>query len=509
VTRLTARSLFRRLARVALVASAAGLVLPLVSASAASAATELNGAGSSFAGPEIQQWIQDTGGPPYNLAINYTQSNSGDGRLEFAEKTIDFGVTDIEYQCQTCDTKQPTFPFIYVPVTAGGLAFMYHLNGLSKTLQLSSYSACAIFTGAVTYWDDQVIKNDNPGVSFPHVAIHPVTRSDAAGTNYVMEEWCIKEQPALWKNFYQADENYPGQFQDFSATTPYSHWPLFSNAVPTDQGSADAAGTVATANNDGYITAVETAYALEKHFPVASVKNASGVYTQPTAVNVASALAYATQQSNGTHQLDFGGLGPHVYNPSTYSYLITPAQGWDATKGKVMSEYVNYALTLGQQRAPTIGYASLGLSLEQFGVDAMKANVPGWVPPTSAEQAAYSCGDFTPAEVQAGATAPSCGVTNPASAAASGSIAHTTVGAGPGATAGAGGTGGPRGTGGASGGSGALASADPSVSLNGGTSMAFTGGNPAPLLAGGATLTLIAIVARRRLLARRPQGAQQ
>ena len=48
----------------------------------------------------------------------------------------------------------PTFPFVYIPITAGGIAFMYNIPGLTKTLQFSSYSACAILTGGITNWDD-------------------------------------------------------------------------------------------------------------------------------------------------------------------------------------------------------------------------------------------------------------------------------------------------------------------------------------------------------------------
>ena len=62
-------------------------------------------------------------------------------------------------------------------------------------------------------------------------------------------------------------------------------------------------------------------------------------------------------------------MGPHVYNPSTYSYLLTPTTGSSAADGAVLSQFVNYALTLGQHEAPSIGFASLGLSLEQYGVN--------------------------------------------------------------------------------------------------------------------------------------------
>ena len=108
---------------------------------------------------------------------------------------------------------------------------------------------------------------------------------------------------------------------------------------------------------------------------------------------------------------------------------MTPTTGWNPSKGDTLSQYVNYALTLGQQTAPSFGYASLGLSLEQYGVKSVQANVPGAQPPTPAEQQAYSCGDLTPTEVQAGQTTPTCGVTNTGAT-------QTTAGAGAGTTSG-------------------------------------------------------------------------
>ena len=42
-----------------------------------------------------------------------------------------------------------------------------------------------------------------------------------------------------------------------------------------------------------------------------------------------------------------------------------------------MSQFVNYVLTLGQQAAPKYGYATLGLSLERYGIDKVIADVPG------------------------------------------------------------------------------------------------------------------------------------
>ncbi|MGA2306305.1 MAG: substrate-binding domain-containing protein [Acidimicrobiales bacterium] len=512
----------------------------------------LSGAGSSFAAPAIGSWINAVKVAPYNLSLSYTNSNSGTGRYEFTNQTVDFAVSDIGY-VGTTDATPPSFPFNFIPITAGGIAFMYNIGGLTKQLQLSSYTACALLTGGITNWDSSALTADNPGVTLPNLPVVPVTESDSAGTNYVLEEWCIDEQPTLWAAFVKAQTEQQGGPTDgvaLSATAPNSNWPGIQGGLD-DQSTTAVAGNVADTN--GAIGPVQVQYAKDANFDgsdpsknVALVKNASGDYTGPTPVyDVSSALAYATQLPDGTHQLNFNGLGKNVYNPSTYSYLLTPTTGWSTTKGATMSQFVDYVLTLGQALAPSFGYASLGLSLEQYGIDAVQKNVPGAVAPTAAEQKAYSCGDLTPTEVQAGQITPTCGVvtvtapppaasagtstgapvTSPASGTAATSTGSTAATGGSttagGAPAKAGGTtaGGTTAGGTASkttAGSGSTAATSGSTATTGGVSpsvgltptaagagvsaMPNTGGNPVPLIALGAGLLTIGCMGRRRIL---------
>ena len=264
----------------------------------------------------------------------------------------------------------------------------------------------------------------------------PVTESDSAGTNFVLEEWCIDEQPQLWAAFVQSQHSQSGGPTDgvaISATAPNSNWPGIKGGLD-DQTTTAVASDVA--NNGGAIGAVQVKYAEEESGfggtdptkNVALVKNASGDYTAPTPVDVASALAYASQLPNGTHQLNFNGQRSPRLQPLDVQLPLDADDGMVAIKGDTMSQFVNYVLTLGQQTAPSFGYASLGLSLEQYGINAVQHNVPGAVPPTAAEQKAYSCGDLTPTEVAAGQTTPTCGVTL-ATAAPPGANAGTATGA--------------------------------------------------------------------------------
>ena len=465
----------------------------------------ISGTGSSFASPAINTWINTTKGAPYGLNVNWGTSNSGTGRYEFTNQTTDFAVSDIGYVGNT-DTTPPSFPFNFIPITAGGIAFMYNVPGLSKQLQLSAADACELLTGGITNWNDGTIAADNPGVSLPNVKVVPVTESDSAGTNYVLEEWCIAEAPQIWALFAGSQNSQSGGPTDgvtVSATAPNSNWPGVKGGLD-DQNTTSVASDVAS--NAGAVGAVQVKYAQEEAGfggtdptkNVALVKNASGDYTAPTPPDVASALAYATQNANGTHQLNFNGVGPHVYNPSTYSYLLTPTTGWSPAKGDTMSQFVDYVLTLGQQSAPSFGYASLGLSLEQYGVNAVQKNVPGAVPPTAAEQKAYSCGDLTPTEVAAGQTTPTCGVLNTgATQGTAGAGAGTATGSG-GSLASTGGAG-AQGHGVSTSGSSTGGGADPSVSLTGAASMAGTGIDAIPVTIVGLSLLLIGVIGRRLL----------
>jgi len=129
----------------------------------AAAGPELKGTGSSFAGIEILQWQVDVSKPPYNLSINYQSSSSANGRELFAAKSVDFGVSDIQYERSD---NPPPFPFAYIPISAGGIAMMYNLKQVPD-LRLSSRTICGLFTGAIPFWDDPALIAETPARRCP------------------------------------------------------------------------------------------------------------------------------------------------------------------------------------------------------------------------------------------------------------------------------------------------------------------------------------------------------
>lgn len=379
--------------------------LPVATAGAVVPST-ITGTGSPFAAPAVTAWANAVTESPYDLSVNYAPSSSGQGRYEFSNGTVDYAVSDTGY-----DSTPPPFPFAFIPLVGAGIAFVYNIPGLTQALQLTSYTACMVMTGQVANWDDPVFYENgaNAGVTLPNLPIVTVTESDSAGTNLTMEQYCIDEQSAVWAQYAQNEaDTSPPSGVPISATNAGANWEAPPNGL-NEQSTISVATNVL--NNGGSIGFVQENYAEDEGFTgytlgVAEVENASGDFTLPSPIDATSALAYAEPLPDGLAELDFNGAGPNVYNPSTVSYLLTPTEGWAPSKGDTMSQFVNYALTLGQQVARNFGYASLGQSLEQYGLDIVQEDIPGAASETSAELA--SC-DLTPTEVQAGQTSPTCG----------------------------------------------------------------------------------------------------
>jgi len=376
----------------------AGLVLvvptlaAVVPAAPAGAASPITGGGSSFAALEIDQWRADTARNPFGLKVNYVAQGSTFGRQEFINGNLDFGASDIVFlsnelptlQAKRCGGRAPNNGcFVYVPVSAGGLAFMYNLlDGAGHrvtNLQLTRQAACKIFTGVITKWNDPELVATNPQLAGFSRDIVPVIRADGAGESYVFSQFCQAVAPQVWSAFINERIAHDPQniAADFRAGQPVSNWPQNWGRSAPQLYSDGTANTVAdaVAGKDS-ITYVAAGYAKVRSFPTASLQNAAGVFTQPDETNVTVALGYAKGRGDGTFELNFTGPDPRAYFPSTYSYILAQTTGFDRGKGAALGQFLCYAISQGQVIAPQLRYARLSAPLVQIGIDAI-ANIPG------------------------------------------------------------------------------------------------------------------------------------
>jgi phosphate ABC transporter phosphate-binding protein len=381
----------RRIAAGLAIAVAIGLVPAAALPQSASAVGQeyqpVAGAGSTWSANALQQWIRNVY-DNYRWKVTYDDQGSSAGRNLFAQGTKDFAVSEIPYALSGSDAPdaRPTRQFAYVPIVAGGTAFMYNLviGGQRVTnLRLSGEVVAKIFTGVITKWNDPAIAADNPKLALPAIQIVPVVRSDGSGTTAQLTTWMRAQYPAIW-NAYCAR----AQRANCGITSNYPIIP--GSAFIGQQGSNNVSGLVAQDKSVGAITYVEASYAINARFPVAKLLNAAGYYTEPTASNVAVSLLSAVinrdEQSPDylTANLSnvYNSKDPRTYPLSSYSYMIIPTAlegSFTEDKGLTLADFSAYFLCEGQQQAEVLGYSPLPVNLAAAGLEQV-LRIPGGNP---------------------------------------------------------------------------------------------------------------------------------
>ena len=165
-----------------LVALLATLLLSAAPASAVG--SRLVGAGSTYVGQAMSQWVADGG--KIGVQVDYQAVGSPTGLEFYKSGAQDFAGTEAEFSSIYTGTPI-TRGYQYVPDVAGATALMYNLKDATGKkvdyLHLSPATIAAIFTGTIRNWDDPAITAENLGQPFPSQPIHVILRSGASGTS--------------------------------------------------------------------------------------------------------------------------------------------------------------------------------------------------------------------------------------------------------------------------------------------------------------------------------------
>ncbi len=351
----------------------------------------VSGSGSSWASVAIDQWSQDV--RPNGIVVNYNPDGSAAGRGDYMANQDDFAGSDPPFRdgqdkLGGTGAEHPSQGYSYVPDTAGGTAFIYHITvggKLITNLRLDPKTIFDIFTGAITNWDDKRITHIY-GAQLPNLPITPVIRSDGSGATFFFTLWMASLYPSEWNAF--CNRVHQGVSPPCGQTEFY---PQFGNAK-AENGSNNVITYITSSFGNGSIGYDEYAYALNAHFPVVQVLNPAHYFVGPTPQNVAVALTQAIINNNKSsanylqqdlHQL-YRFKDPRNYPISSYSYLIVPRQGtaeptnFTNSKGATLSTWVNFLLCGGQKQMPQLGYSPLPKNLVEGGL-VQDGKIPGHV----------------------------------------------------------------------------------------------------------------------------------
>jgi ABC-type phosphate transport system substrate-binding protein len=393
--------IFRRQSVVTkLLALAAGLLASLMPLSPALASSSgqyvaISGSGSSWSAVALEQWAQTLRAD--GIVINFNPDGSAAGRQDYMDQQVDFAGSDPPFRngtdpFDTGGAEHSPVGYSYVPDTAGGTAFMYHLDvggHLITNLRLSGKTLMGIFTGQITNWDNPAITRDY-GKQLPNLRIIPVIRSDGSGATYFFTRWMEHMFPRQWNAFCaRVSKGRVGTPGRPCGQTEF--YPPFPGSV-SQNGSNNVATYITASYGQGAIGYDEYAYALNSHYPVVQVLNPAGYYVLPSASNVAVALTkavinedasspnYLQQNLNSVYTF----TDPRAYPLSSYSYLIVPRlstkipTNFSTGDGKTLSTYIDYFLCAGQQFSAELGYSPLPLNLVTGGLS-QAAKIPGHV----------------------------------------------------------------------------------------------------------------------------------
>jgi phosphate transport system substrate-binding protein len=327
-------------------AAAGAAVTPTASGSSAPcAAGELRGAGSSFQKNIVAQWIKDFAGACTGANVDYQGVGSGAGIKQFTAGTVDFAGSDaVMKDSEQADAdKRCGGPAVHLPLTAGGVAVAYNLDGVTD-LQLSPKVLAGIFQGTITRWDDAAVKADNPSATLPSQAITAVRRSDSSGTTAIFTEFLTATAKADWKLGAGKEVDWPSSVQ----------------------GAAKSDGVTQAAKGvKGAITYVESSFASGAALGVAKVQNSAGEYAALDAASVTKALDTVAIPGGNDLKLafDYAALGAGTYPLTGVTYEIVCTTGNAPAMLPLLKAFLTYSATTGQAAAEGLDYAPLPVAL--------------------------------------------------------------------------------------------------------------------------------------------------
>lgn len=308
----------------------------------------LTASGSTAQTNAVSEWTKAYQTQCSGATINYGGGGSGQGVTQFTAGTVDFAGSDFPLS----STQKPDADkrcgagnqAIDIPMVPGPIAVAYNLPGVTD-LKLSASTVAKIFSGKITSWNDQAIKQDNPSASLPSTKIQTFHRSDGSGTSYNFTNYLSNDAKADWS--YGVNKNWP---------------------APGGQGakgsSSVAQGVKSTTGGIGYF---EQSYATQNNLPVAQLGDGNGNFVELTGDNTTQFLSHAkVTGTNGDLALtfDYASKDAKAYPNVLVTYEIVCQKGTSSSKVELLKDFLSYTAGSGQDILPNNGYVELPDSIK-------------------------------------------------------------------------------------------------------------------------------------------------
>lgn len=288
----------------------------------------LKGAGSTFAAPLYQAWIQSFHQLHTDIQITYDPVGSDQGTQRLLDKQVDFAASDAP--ALPADAKLQRFATVL-----GAVVPIYHLEGIDRPLHFTPEILAGIYLGKITRWIDPLIRASNRGVNLPDAAISVVHRSDGSGTTYAFTDFLTRTTPE-WNSVGAGGT---------------VKWPV---GIGVAGNGGVATQVEQSPNSIGY---VELTYAIQHELSFGSVRNVAGSFVAANLETVAAAAKTAAGSAESIPSI-INAPGKDAYPIACFTWILLPATVPGQDRNSVI-QLLQWMLTSGQKQSSGLGYTPL------------------------------------------------------------------------------------------------------------------------------------------------------
>jgi phosphate transport system substrate-binding protein len=312
----------------------------------------LSGAGSTFAAPLYQSWIQSFEERHPEVRTTYQAAGSEAGIRMLEERKVDFAASDVPVS----DEEMASMPvkFHQYATALGGVVPAYNLKLAGGDLRFTPEILAGIYLGKITKWNDPKLASVNRGAGLPDQPIIVLHRSEGSGTSFAWTEFLSRFSPE-WKASVGSGMRVA--------------WPI---GVGVSGNDGVATGVAETPGSIGY---VEMTYAIRHELSFGMVRNAAGRFVQAN-LDTLSAAAAAPSVTGDLRTSLIDASGKDAYPVTTFTWILLPTSQEKSQKSAALGSLLQWMLTSGQKECAGLGYVPLPRSLAERELAQARSAIP-------------------------------------------------------------------------------------------------------------------------------------
>jgi phosphate transport system substrate-binding protein len=293
--------------------------------------------GSSLLYPLFAAWAKAY----KNAVIRPEKTSSGTGILCASEGKVDIGASDAFLSSGNL-VQHPDL--LNIPLAISGQQVNYNLPTVPATqhVQLNGTVLAEMYDGQITNWDDPQIKDLNPGIALPNMAVKPLHRGEATGSGDTF----------LFTSYLSAGSPYWSTKYGYGTTVA---WPSLSGAQSEIGNIGMVDGCALTKGCVAYIGISYLAEAEGKRLGYAALENAASRFVLPTtAGSLVDAVTPFVSAIPGNESISMV-YGPAGLNQQTalgypivnFEYVIVPDHYPSGTTVRDVKAFLHWAINTG------------------------------------------------------------------------------------------------------------------------------------------------------------------